>query len=87
MSKDNFKDVPNLGKILISDLKQVEITTIEQLKAIGAKSVFLKLKSIDNNACINTLYALEGAVEGVRWHNISKERKIDLLDFFHSIKK
>jgi len=26
---------------------------------------------------------LEGAVQGIRWHNLPKERKEELKEFFH----
>ena len=34
------------------------------------------------------LYALEGAIQGIRWHDLSKEKKDNLRDFYNStIKK
>jgi hypothetical protein len=32
------------------------------------------------------LYALEGAIQGIRWHNLPKARKEELLHFFNQTK-
>lgn len=84
-TNNGFQNVPNLGKVLIENLNLIDINTIEKLKILGSKSAFIKLKTIDNTACINMLYALEGAIEGIRWHYLNKEKKRELLEFFNSL--
>ncbi|WP_309245476.1 TfoX/Sxy family DNA transformation protein [Clostridium estertheticum] len=39
-----------------------------------------------NSACINKLYALEGSIQGIRWHNLSKEVKNELNEFYNTFK-
>lgn len=78
--------LPNIGKVVEQQLNEVGIETIEQLIAIGSKQAWLRIKSIDESACINRLYALEGAVEGIRWHNLSVEVKDELKKFYDTIK-
>ena len=70
--------LPNIGKSVEEQLNLVGINTVEDLKIIGSKEAWLKIREIDKSACINRLYALEGAVEGIRWHNLSEEKKLML---------
>lgn len=36
----------------------------------------VEIKEIDESACINRLMALEGAIQNIRWHDLSEEDKI-----------
>lgn len=78
--------LPNIGKTVEQQLNEVGIETIKQLIEIGSKKAWLRIKSIDDSACINRLYALEGAVRGIRWHNLSEEIKIELKEFYNTFK-
>lgn len=77
--------LPNIGKVVELQLNEVGIETIEQLIEVGSKQAWLRIKSIDESVCINRLYALEGAVEGMRWHNLSIEVKDELKKFYDTI--
>ena len=77
----------NLGPFIVEKLKSIGIENLDQLKSIGSESVFLKLYTIDPDSCINRLFSLEGAIQGIRWHNLSPERKMELRDFFNQLKK
>lgn len=79
-------DLPNIGKTVEQQLNEVGIETIKQLIEIGSKQAWLRIKNIDDSACINRLYALEGAVEGIRWHNLSEEVKVELKKFYNTLK-
>jgi DNA transformation protein and related proteins len=72
---------PNIGKTLEQKLKEVGITTPEELKSVGAENALLRIRAIDDTACINMLCALEGAIQGIRWHDLPKERKEELKQF------
>lgn len=78
--------LPNIGKTVEQQLNEVGIETIKQLIEIGSKQAWLRIRSIDDSACINRLYALEGAVEGIRWHNLSEEIKAELKEFYNTFK-
>ncbi|MBI6871895.1 TfoX/Sxy family protein [Clostridium aciditolerans] len=78
--------LPNIGKTVEQQLNEVGIETIKQLIEIGSKQAWLRIRSIDDSACINRLYALEGAVEGIRWHNLSEEVKAELKEFYNTSK-
>ena len=83
----NLTNLPNIGKVLSEKLKVVGVDTTEKLKSIGSENTFIKLKTIYNDVCINTLCALEGAIQGIRWHNLDKSKKEELKMFFEMTKR
>lgn len=83
MSK--LTDMINISKVSESKLKEVGITTPEELIAIGSKKAFLMLKQKDAGVCLDMLYGLEGAITNTKWHALSPETKEDLKAFFKSV--
>lgn len=77
--------LPNIGGKLEMQLNEVGIKTIEQLKAIGSRQAWLDIRAIDSSACINRLCALEGAIQEIRWHNLSMEAKNQLKEFYNEV--
>ena len=67
--------MPNIGKVVAEKLIQVGITSPEELKTIGTEQAFIRLQTIDETACLSMLQALDGAIQGIRWHHLPKERK------------
>lgn len=78
--------LPNIGEVVEKQLNEVGIETAEQLMKLGSKEAWLRIKGIDDSACLNRLYGLEGAIQGIRWHNLSKEIKDELKDFYNNFK-
>lgn len=76
----------NIGKQVEQQLLQVGIDTPEKLKEIGSKQAWLKIKAIDPSACYNRLCALEGAIQGIRWHHLKEDVKQELKEFYNSFK-
>ena len=58
--------LPNIGKVVEEQLNQVGITTYEELKELGSRQAWLRIKAIDDSACIHRLYSLEGAILGIK---------------------
>lgn len=81
-----LEKLPNIGKTLADKLIEVGINTSDDLYNTGSERAFIKLNTIDNSVCINTLYALEGAVQGIRWHGLDKLTKKELLEFYDFVK-
>ncbi|MBU9727513.1 TfoX/Sxy family protein [Diplocloster modestus] len=79
--------LPNIGKVVEEQLAEVGITTQEQLREAGSKQAWLKILGIDDSACYNRLCGLEGAIEGIRWHQLTQEKKDELREFYKSVKK
>ncbi|HAQ39588.1 MAG TPA: competence protein TfoX [Clostridiales bacterium] len=82
-----LSELPNIGKVVEEQLNQVGINTYEQLKEIGSKDAWLKIKAIDSSACIHRLYALEGAIQGIRKTQLPVEKKAELKEFYDYFKK
>lgn len=78
--------LPNIGKELERQLQEAGIDTAAQLRQIGACQAWLKIREQDPSACIHRLYALEGAVEGIKKTQLSPEKKTELKDFFSIVK-
>ena len=77
----------NIGKDTERKLIQVGIDSFEKLEALGSEQAFLRLQTIDEGACINLLYGLEGAIEGIRDSDLSPAKKQELLQFYKVTKK
>lgn len=80
---ENLTQMKNIGKVVAEKLIQVGITTPEELCAIGSERAFIRLQTVDETACFSMLQGLEGAIQGIRWHNLPKERKEELKEFLH----
>ena len=81
-----LKDLPNIGKTIEEKLRKIEINTHKELVEIGSKNAIIKISTLENSGvCINMLYAIEGAIQGLRWHGLDKERKQELRNFYKSI--
>jgi DNA transformation protein len=79
-------DLPNISKGIASDLQKAGIHTIEELTQIGSKDAFIRIRlQADREACVNKLCALEGAIQGIRWHHLSDHTKADLKAFYKSL--
>jgi DNA transformation protein and related proteins len=78
--------LPNIGNALEQRLNQIGIYTIEDLQQKGSKESFKQVKAVDKEACLNMLCALEGALQGVRWHNLSQGDKKSLKEYYQSLK-
>jgi DNA transformation protein len=62
----------------------VGIYTVDELIDIGSNEAWLRIKETDDSACMNRLMALEGAIQNIRWHDLSDEDKKNLKDFYNS---
>jgi len=83
---NDLTKLPNIGLTLAEKLKLVGISTPSDLINTGSENAMIKIKTIDKDACINMLYALEGAIQGIRWHSLDKNRKTELTEFFNRLK-
>lgn len=77
--------LPNIGKAVEEQLNQVGITTAEQLKETGSRQAWLKIREIDDSACLHRLLAMEGAIRGVKKTELPEEIKLELKEFYRSV--
>jgi DNA transformation protein len=80
----SLTDLPNIGKTLAEKLQTAGINNDKELIDTGSENAIIKLSTIENSGvCINMLYALEGAIQGIRWHDLDKTRMQELKEFFN----
>ncbi|MDO5826267.1 MAG: TfoX/Sxy family protein [Methanosphaera sp.] len=75
--------LPNIGRVLEEQLNDAGINTVDDLINIGSKEAWLKIRELDESACLSRLMALEGAIQNIRWHDLSEDDKRNLRDFYN----
>jgi DNA transformation protein len=81
-----LSELPNIGETMEKRLASVGIYDVETLRRIGSKEAFIKLRLLEGDTCFSYLCGLEGAIQNIRWHYLSKETKDDLKKFFDTFK-
>ena len=81
-----LQKLPNIAVKLEHQLTEVGVESIDALKQTGSREAWLRIAAIDPSACYMRLCALEGAIQGVRWHNLDDETKSDLKNFYNTQK-
>ena len=79
----------NIGKEMEKKLKSVDITTAEELKKVGSKEAFARLKLRYANICMICpvhLYTLEGAITNTEYNQLPEDVKHDLKSFSDGLK-
>jgi DNA transformation protein and related proteins len=70
---ERLEDVVNIGPALAHDLRAVGVTSPDDLRTVGAEEAWIRLNTAGCRDCLSSLLALEGAVRGVRWMQISAD--------------
>ena len=78
--------LPNIGPNTAQKLTEVGVTSEEELRALGSRAAWLRIQSIDPSACLSRLCGLEGAIRGVRWHDLDPAVRAELKAFYQSHK-
>ncbi|GHV14130.1 competence protein TfoX [Fibrobacterales bacterium] len=74
--------LPNIGREIERQLNEVGVKTLTELEKVGSCNAWLKIKNIDPSTCICKLYALEGAIQGIKHKDLSEETKRELKLFY-----
>ncbi len=80
---DDLTKLPNIGPVLAEKLNQIGVSTYDDLAEIGSVEALIRIGQTDITAFANMLYALEGAILGVRWHNIPREHREKVKNDFY----
>lgn len=81
-----LSQLPNVGTVLEDHLIAIGVKTPEQLKEMGSREAFLRIKiQRDSGACLNMLCGIQGAIEGIRWKYLSDKTKQELRAFYNSL--
>jgi DNA transformation protein len=68
-----LEDTVNIGPALAHDLRAIGIDDVAALREVGAAEAWIQLNCAGTRDCLHSLLALEGALRGVRWMEISPE--------------
>lgn len=68
----------NLGPTSAGWLREVGVTTLADLRELGAVTAYCLVKGRHERASLNLLYALHGALTGQKWNALSPETKVQL---------
>ncbi len=71
----------NIGKEIEKKLKSVGICSAEELKKLGSKEAYFRLKMRYLNVCLVHLYTLQGALDDIEYNRLPDEIKRDLKSF------
>lgn len=77
---DELTNLPNIGPVLAAKLRESGITSRDELARVGSVGAMLRIGRGSKIVRFNMLYALEGAIRGVRWHSIPAEERAGLRD-------
>ena len=78
--------LPNIGKTLAAELDSIGVTSLPELTALGSVEATRRIARSRTGACHSLLFALEGAIRGVRWHSIPKSERETLKDRFDEVR-
>jgi len=79
-----LQDLPHIGLKLAGELTQSGIQDVEQLSQLGSLVVATRLQEHGFSICPNKLYALEGAIRGIRWHQLAPQERSALWRSFQA---
>lgn len=77
----------NIGKEIERKLKTVGINSAEDLKQIGSKEAYFRLKIQYPEVCLVHLYTLQGAVDDIEYNRLPEKTKQELKEFSDKLKK
>jgi DNA transformation protein len=81
-----LSDLPNVGKVLEDNLQKIGIETPEQLRHIGAKEAFIRIRmEVDPGACLHMLYGIQGAIDGIADKFLPEQTKEHLRLFYKTL--
>lgn len=80
-----IKDLPNLGILLEKKLNQIGINKVEELRVVGAKACYLKLRQRYDLKSSELLLSLAGAIVGCHRSVLPNQLKTELLDWYNEV--
>ncbi|EXI66863.1 MAG: Regulator of competence-specific genes [Candidatus Accumulibacter adjunctus] len=80
MPKQNsIAGLPNLGPKSQRVMAGAGVTSVAQLRKLGAVAAYVMAKRSGTNVSLNLLWALEGALTGVHWQEVARVHRTSLL--------
>ncbi|MGI6154253.1 MAG: TfoX/Sxy family DNA transformation protein [Christensenellaceae bacterium] len=81
-----LSSMKNIGKTIEHKLISVGVETAEQLREMGSKQAFHRLKASYPEVCLVHLYTLQAAIDGIEMDRLSESVKIELKAYSDSLK-
>ena len=75
----------NVSIVLEYQLNAAGITSPAELKKMGSKEAFSKLRARDENLGVDVLISLEGAAQGMRWYKLPAEVQQELREYYKEV--
>ena len=72
-------DLPGLGPKSLAMLAAAGIHGRADLERLGSVHAYLRVKAAGQNASLNLLWAMEGALTGEDWRVVAREHRTSLL--------
>lgn len=72
-------DLQGLGPKSAEMLARAGITSVEQLRQLGAAAAYVRARAANGGASLNLLWALEGALTGRPWQEVARQERTRLL--------
>jgi len=72
---ESIRTLPNIGAVLADKLELIGIVSYDDLCSAGSIGALEKIHEKTGDGCLNMLFALEGAIRKIRWHDIPKEER------------
>ncbi|MBP1044384.1 TfoX/Sxy family protein [Vagococcus sp. BWB3-3] len=78
---EKLSSLPNIGTTIEKKLNAVGVHSAEQLKDLGSRGAFIKLKAFYPEVCLVHLYCLQGAIESIAYNKLPEMTKKELKKF------
>ncbi len=72
-------DLPGLGPKSLAMLAAAGLHGRADLESLGSVRAYLRVKAAGQNASLNLLWAMEGALTGEHWRVVAREHRTRLL--------
>ena len=86
MKVAELTSLKNIGKEIRKKLQAAGIGSAEELKRVGSKEAFARLKPLFPTVCLVHLYTLQGAIDDVDYNRLPDKTRRDLKEFCDSLK-
>lgn len=74
-------DLPNISVALGEALSRAGLQSPEALRLAGAEAAWNLLQIAGFRSCMQSLLALEGAIQGINWQALPAARRFELVRF------
>jgi DNA transformation protein len=78
-AKHSISELKGVGPKSQAMLARAGITTVEQLRKLGAVEAYVRTKRVNTGVSLNMLWGLESVMTGEHWRDVAKNHRTSLL--------